>query len=202
VDLNLYRARHQQLHSFLFLHWVPLLRSSVSLNGTILRKQRVLSASYDLDTATAIRITGDNHGGVVLQAHWNDHPAHFTLPLMRNDHWGIASISADAAEALGRAVDVIDVRDDTVVDIRPQDDSAQPLKLSHAIRASAHGRRQVAELLYAHAEYARDHEDLSDSPLAALRFTSALIAAAMANAYEQLPQSGIQDSTKSHTSAS
>jgi len=206
VDLNLRRARHQQLHSLLFLHWVPLLRSSISLEGAILRKRRLFSTSHDLDSATAIRITGDNHGGVVLQAHWNDHPSHFTLQLMRNDHWGIAAISADAAEALGRAIDVVDLRDSKVIDLRPQAaEAAQTMRLSHAIRASAHGRRQVAELLYSHAEYARNNDDLSDSPLAALRFTSAFIAAAMANAYEPLLESatGATDgSVQSHTPAS
>jgi hypothetical protein len=153
----------------------------------VIRKRRVLSSSHDLDTATAIRIIGDSHGGVVLQAHWNNHPSQFTLPLLRNDHWGIAAISADAADALAHAVDVLDLRDDKVANppLWPQRDGAtQVLKPARLTRSSVHGRRQVAELLHEHAEYARSSDDLSESPLAAMRFTSALIAAAMADAYE------------------
>jgi hypothetical protein len=189
VDLNLSRARHPQLAAIVSLRWVPFVHTKITLDASTIRKRHFLiTSSHDLDRADAIRVIGDSHGGVVLQAHWEGTPRHFTLQLLRNDHFGMSSVSPDALDALAAAVDVIDIRDETAewphrVAARPGDRARKPTRLT---QRSVQGRQSVAALLRSHAEFARNNDDLTGSPLAGMRFTSASIAAAMAAAYEPL----------------
>jgi hypothetical protein len=186
VDLNLSRAQHRTLASILSLRYIPFVRSSVTLDGSVIRKRHVFSWKHDLDSATAVRVVGDSHGGVVLQVHWGEHRRHYSLQLLKVDHLGMSAITPEALVALANAIDVIDLRDENMswpahVGVRPGDRARKPMRLT---RKSVEGREDVAELFRVHAEYVRMHDDLALSPLAKMRFTSASIAAAMAEAYE------------------
>jgi len=188
VDLNLSRAQHQKLASVISLRWIPFVRSNVTLNGSVIRKRHLVTTRYDLDSATAFRVVGDSHGGVVLQVHGENMNRHFSLQLLRNDHLGMSAVTPDALDALAEIIDAIDLRDNHTdwpqhLGARPGDRARKPTRLT---RKSVQGRADVAELLRVHAEYVRMHDDLALSPLAAMRFTSASIAAAMAEAYEPL----------------
>lgn len=187
MDLNIRRAQYPKLASLLTLRWIPFIHSKASLEGSVVRKRHFLiTTKHDLHAASAIRVIGDSHGGVVMQAHWENAPRHFTLQLLRNDHFGMSTISEDALDALAKVVDVIDLRDEKDiwpdrVGARHGDRARKPTRLT---RASIHGRRNVAELFRKHIDFVRANGDLKASPLAGIRFTSASIAAAMAAAYE------------------
>jgi hypothetical protein len=186
VDLNLSRAQHRTLALILSLRYVPLVRSNVTLDGSVIRKRHVITMKHDLDSATALRVVGDSHGGVVLQVHWGEHRRHYSLQLLKVDHLGMSAIPAASLEALANAIGVVDTRDalwPDEVGMRPGDRARKPVRLT---RKSVEGRVDVAELLRVHAEYVRTHDDLALSPLAKMRFTSASIAAAMAEAYEPI----------------
>jgi hypothetical protein len=191
VDLNLRRERHHVLGAILSLRWIPGLRSSVSLDGSVLRKRHgFLTTKIDLDSADAVRVIGDSHGGVVLQVHAEHLPRHFSLQLLRIDHLGMATVAPDALDALAVALRVIDLRDDlsasgwpSKVGHRHGDRARKPHRLT---RASVQGRNDVANLLRDQADYERANGDLTDCPLAKVRFTSKSIAVAMMAAYEPL----------------
>lgn len=201
MDLNLSRAQHRTLATILSLRYIPFVRSNVTLDGTLIRKRHVFSWTHDLDAATAVRVVGDSHGGVVLQVHWGEHRRHYSLQLLKVDHLGMSAVTPEALEALAKAIEVIDLRDETMswpehVGVRPGDRAHKPMRLT---RKSVEGREEVAELFRVHAEYVRMHDDLALSPLAKMRFTSASIAAAMAEAYE--PAVAATESTPDSTVA-